>query len=313
MVDLAGRDGPAPWKDRLMNIGIYRYVPTVDGVVGEVRAAADQGFTSFWMPQIFGLDALTTFAAAAREVPDIHLGTAVVPVYREHPMALAQQALTISQLNGGRLKLGIGLSHPVVIESMWGLSYERPLRYMTEYLDALLPMLSGEASSVSGEAVTSHGAVDIAAPAPQVLVAALGPKMLELAGRVADGTVTWMTGPKTLATHIVPSINRAAEAADRPPPQIVAGLPVCVTDDPEKARERVAEFLVMYGGLPSYRAMLDREGASGPEDIAIIGSAAEVAERLAGVSECGVTTISASEIGDPDELAATRDVLVSLL
>lgn len=196
---------------------------------------------------------------------------------------------------------------------MWGLSYAKPLRHMREYLDALLPMLSGEASSVDGEAVISHGSVDVAAPAPQVLVAALGPKMLELAGRVADGTVTWMVGPKTLASHIVPSINRAAEAADRPQPQIAAGLPVCVTDNPEKARERVAEFLIMYGGLPSYRAMLDREGVNGPEDIAVIGSASEVADRLAGVSDSGVTTIAASEIGNPDELAATRDVLVSLL
>lgn len=296
-----------------MNIGIYRYVPTVDGIVDEVRSAADQGFTSYWMPQIFGLDTLTTYAAVAREVPDIHLGTAAVPIYRQHPMALAQQALTISQVNGGRVILGIGLSHPVVVESMWGLSYEKPLRHMREYLEALLPMLSGEASSVDGEAVTSHGAVDLEAPAPQVLVAALGPRMLELAGRVADGTVTWLVGPKTLAAHIVPSINRAAEAADRPRPQITAGLPVCVTDNPERARERAAEMLIMYGGLPSYRAMLDREGASGPEDVAVIGTAADVAERLAGLGESGVTTIAASEFGNPDELAATRDVLVSLL
>ena len=296
-----------------MDIGIYTYVPTVDGLVAEVRSAADQGFTSFWMPQIFGLDTLSAYAAVAREVPDIDLGTAAVPIHRAHPMALAQQALTVSQLNGGRLALGIGLSHQVVVESMWGLSYDKPLRYMREYLQALLPMLSGEASSVDGQAVTSHGSLDVDAPAPQVLVAALGPKMLELAGRVADGTVTWLVGPNTLASHIVPSINRSAEAADRPAPQIAAGLPVCVTDNPEKARERAAEMLIMYGGLPSYRAMLDREGASGPEDIAVIGSAAEVADRLAGVSESGVTTIAASEFGNPDELAATRDVLVSLL
>jgi len=144
-------------------------------------------------------------------------------------------------------------------------------------------------------------------------VAALGPKMLELAGQVADGTVTWMVGPKTLAAHIVPSIKRAAEVADRPQPQIAAGLPVCVTDNPEKARDRAAELFIMYGGLPSYRAMLDREGAEGPEDISVIGSAAEVADRLVGLSESGVTTIAASEFGNPDELAATREVLVSLL
>ncbi len=296
-----------------MDIGIYRYVPTVDGLVAEVRSAADRGFTSFWMPQIFGLDTLSAYAAVAREVPDIHLGTAAVPIYRAHPMALAQQALTVSQVNGGRLVLGIGLSHQVVVESMWGLSYDKPLRHMREYLAALLPMLSGEPSSLDGETVISHGSVEVAAPTPQVLVAALGPRMLELAGTVADGTVTWMVGPKTLAAHIVPSISRAAEAAGRARPRVAAAMPVCVTDDIERARELVAETFIMYGGLPSYRAMLDREGASGPEDVAVVGSAAEVAEQLVGIGDSGVTTIAAYEVGNPDELDATRDVLASLL
>ena len=296
-----------------MDIGIYRYVPTVDGLVAEVRSAADRGFTSFWMPQIFGLDTLSAYAAVAREVPDIDLGTAAVPIHRAHPMALAQQALTVSQLNGGRLALGIGLSHQVVVESMWGLSYDKPLLHMREYLAALLPMLSGEPSSFDGETVISHGSVEVAAPAPKVLVAALGPRMLELAGTVADGTVTWMVGPKTLAAHIVPSINRAAEAAGRARPRVTAAMPVCVTDDIERARELVAETFIMYGGLPSYRAMLDREGAAGPEDVAVVGSAAEVAEQLVGIGDSGVTTIAAYEVGNPDELDATREVLASLL
>ena len=198
-----------------MDIGIFRYEPTVDRAVDQIRIAAEQGFGSFWMPQIFGLDALTTLAIAAREVPDIRLGTGVVPVYRQHPMALAQQALTVAQVGEGRLTLGIGLSHEVVVESLWGLSYDRPLRYMREYLAALGPLLNGEETAANGEVVTARGTVDVRAPAPEVLVAALGPKMLELAGRVADGTVTWMVGPKTLAEHIVPTIGAAASTAGR--------------------------------------------------------------------------------------------------
>ncbi len=296
-----------------MDMGIFRYIPTVEGLVAEARTAAEQGFSSFWMPQIFGLDALTAFAVVAHEIPDITVGTGVVPVYRQHPMALAQQALTVSQISGGRLTLGIGLSHQIVVESMWGSSYARPLRYMTEFLEALVPMLAGETSSVTGEVVTSHGAIDIEAPAPRLLIAALGPKMLEVAGRVADGTVTWMVGPKTLAGHIVPSIGAAAEAAGRPPPETVASLPVCVTESPADARGRAAREFVMYGQLPSYRAMLDREGASGPEDIAVIGSADEVGEQLVGLRTAGVTAFAAAEFGTPDELAATREVMVSLL
>ena len=295
-----------------MDIGIFRYLPTVDAAVREVRTAADQGFGSFWMPQIFGLDALTTMAVIAREVPEIKLGTGVVPIYRQHPMALAQQALTVSQVGNGRLALGIGLSHQVVVESLWGLSYDRPLRYMREYLAALMPLLNGDQCSASGEVVTAVGAVDVAAPVPELLIAALGPRMLELAGQVTDGTVTWMVGPKTLADHIAPTITRAASAAGRPPPQVAVSLPVCVTDDPDGARERAAAEFLMYGTLPSYRAMMDREGVNGPEDLALIGSADQVAERLGAVADAGATTFAASEFGTPDELAATRELLVSL-
>lgn len=295
-----------------MDIGIFRYEPTVDRAVDQIRIAAEQGFGAFWMPQIFGLDALTTLAVAAREVPDIRLGTGVVPVYRQHPMALAQQALTVAQVGKGRLTLGIGLSHQVVVESLWGLSYDRPLRYMREYLAALGPLLNGEETAASGEVVTARGAVDVRAPAPEVLVAALGPKMLELAGRVADGTVTWMVGPKTLAEHIVPTIGAAASTAGRAEPQVAVSLPVCVTDRPDQATERAAAEFVMYGTLPSYRSMLDREGVAGPEDVAIIGSADEVATRLAAVDDAGATAFAASEFGTPDERAATRDLLISL-
>lgn len=295
-----------------MDIGIFRYMPTVEAAVREVRTAADQGFGSFWMPQIFGLDALTTMAVIAREVPEITLGTGVVPVYRQHPMALAQQALTVSQINEGRLALGIGLSHQIVVESLWGLSYERPLRYMREYLAALTPLLEGERVAASGEVVSAMGAVEVAAPRPDLLVAALGPKMLQLAGRVADGTVTWMVGPKTLADHVTPTITQAASDADRPPPQVAVSLPVCVTDRPTEARQRAAEEFVMYGTLPSYRAMMDREGVAGPEDLAVIGSADEVAERLGAIAAAGATTFAGSEFGTPDELVATRQLLVSL-
>ncbi len=295
-----------------MDIGIFRYEPTVDRAVDHIRLAADQGFGSFWMPQIFGLDALTTLAIAAREVPEIRLGTGVVPVYRQHPMALAQQALTVSQVGGGRLTLGIGLSHQIVVESLWGLSYDRPLRYMREYLDALGPLLRGEETFASGAVVTALGTVDVRAPAPELLVAALGPRMLELAGRVTDGTVTWMVGPTALAEHIVPTISAAAAEAGRPEPQVAVCLPVCVTDQPDQATERAAAEFVMYGTLPSYRAMLDREGVAGPEDVAIIGTADQVAERLAGIDRAGATAFAASEFGTPDELAATRELLISL-
>ena len=160
-----------------------------------------------------------------------------------------------------------------------------------------------------------HAALSVRGAAPFAIVAAaLGSQMLQVAGELADGTLTWCTGPDTLAGHIVPSIDRAAEAAGRPTPRVIAALPVCVTDDVDGARQQVARVLAVYGQLPSYRAMLDREGAAGPEDVAILGSSAEVTDRIGALAGIGVTDFAAVEVGaNPDEVAATRQDLIATL
>jgi F420-dependent oxidoreductase-like protein len=260
------------------------------------------------------MDALTAIAVAAKDVPNIKVGTSVIPTYPRHPMVLAQQALTTQSVIGGRLQLGIGLSHQPVVEGMWGISFDKPVRHMSDYLSILTPLLNDRRVSFSGEALTGRGEITPPpADAPPVLVAALGPQMLRLAGRVADGTITWMTGPETIRTLTAPTINTAAQEAGRPAPEVMMGLPVCVTDDVDAARERADRDYAIYGQLPSYRAMLDREGAATPADVAIIGDAGEVAGRIAALADCGVTTFAASAFGSPDELAATREVMISLL
>lgn len=282
---------------------------TVDTAVAAARAAAEVGFTSFWMPQIFGLDALATLAVVGAQVPGLELGTAVVPIYPRHPTVLAQQALTVQSASNGRLTLGIGLSHQVVIEHMLGHSFDRPASYMEEYLTALGPLLRGEQTDVDGTRVTTHMQLDIAAPPPGLLVAALGERMLHLAADLADGTATWMTGPKTLAEHTVPTLRAAAGGAGK---RVVAALPVAVTDDVASARARAAEAFKIYGVLPSYRAMLDREGASGPEDVALIGDAASVSTRIEALFETGVTEFVAVEFSRGDDAARTRETLAAL-
>jgi F420-dependent oxidoreductase-like protein len=194
-----------------MRIGIFSgAVRDVNGAVEAARQAADEGFHTYWLPQIFSIDALTALAIVGREVPGIELGTSVVPTYPRHPMVLAQQALTTQNASGGRLVLGIGLSHQVVVEGMWGYSFDKPARHMREYLEALVPLLRGEAVSVEGQTLKAMGQLDVADTSPvPVLLAALAPRMLQLAGGVADGTVTWMTGRSTLESHIVPSITAA--------------------------------------------------------------------------------------------------------
>ncbi len=297
-----------------MDIAVFGFDPTVDELENSLREAAEQGFPSYWMPQIFGMDALTAIAVAAKNVPNIRVGTSVVPTYPRHPMVLAQQALTTQSVIGGRLELGIGLSHQPVVEGMWGISFDKPVRHMSDYLSILTPLLNDRRVSFKGESVIGRGEITPPpADAPPVLVAALGPQMLRLAGRLADGTITWMTGPETIRTLTAPTISEAAEEAGRPAPQVAMGLPVCVTSDVDAARERADRDYAIYGQLPSYRAMLDREGAETPADVAIIGDAGEVADRIRALADCGVTTFAASAFGSSDELVATREVMISLL
>jgi len=247
-------------------------------------------------------------------VPGIELGTGVVPIYGRHPMALAQQSLTTQAAIQNRLTLGIGLSHQVVVEQRWGLSFERPAAYMREYLSILQPLLRGEAVAVRGERLTCEGQVSVpGATPPSVLLAALGPRMLRVAGEQADGTLTWMTGPKTIAAHIAPILNEAAEQAGRPRPRIVVGLPMCVTDDIDSARSRATRIYERYGQLPSYRAMLDREGAAGPADVAIVGSETEVEQQLAALERAGATELCASVFGSTEQKERGYALLRSLV
>lgn len=296
-----------------MNIGIFGSSPTISGLRDDIRAAAVAGFGSYWTPQIFDLDALTAFAVIAGEIPDIRLGTAVVPTYPRHPMALAQQALTVNQVAGGRLDLGIGLSHKPVVEGMWGLSFDRPVRHMSDYLKVLMPLLADQKVSHGGELVTGRGELGVRAEAPPVYVAALGEQMLKLAGKLADGTVTWMTGPKTVADLTAPTITAAAAEAGRPAPAVIAAVPVCLTGDVAEARARAAADYVIYGQLPSYRAMLDHEGLGGPEDLALIGDIDTIAGGLQRFVEAGATTVVANPFGSRDQVNATRAALADLL
>jgi F420-dependent oxidoreductase-like protein len=283
--------------------------------VAQLQRFADAGLDHAFAVQIFGPDALTLLAAAGSQVPGIGLGTGVVPVYPRHPMMLAQQALTVQWATANRLLLGIGLSHQVVVENMWGMSFDRPAAYMKEYLASLMPLLRGETVTSPGERITTNAfaPVDVAGVSvPPVLVAALGSAMLKLAGTVADGTITWMTGTGTIASHIAPTITAAAEAAGRPSPRIVVSLPIAVTSDVEGAKGRINEVFSIYPNLPSYKAMLDKEGAESPADVAFLGDEDSVVAAIERVAAAGATDSVASIIGNREERERTFAVLSGL-
>jgi 5,10-methylenetetrahydromethanopterin reductase len=277
----------------------------------QLRRAADDGLASAWMSNIFGLDALTALAVAGSQVPGIELGTAVVPTYPRHPAVMAQQALTVALAIGpGRLNLGIGLSHKIVIEDMYGYSFDKPARHMREYLSVLLPLLDGTAVSVDGDTVSAHIGLSVPrAGRVPVLLAAMAPRMLQLAGAQADGTVLWMTGPATVRDYVVPAITAAASAAGRPSPRVVCSLPICVTSDPDGARANAEKELAIYGQLPSYRAMLDREGAAGPGDVALVGDEDAVTAQIGALADAGVTDFVAVEVARGEDRDRTRSLL----
>lgn len=261
---------------------------TLDDLIESARQAEAAGLDNIWMANIFGFDAISALGFIGREVPRLGLGTAVTPTYPRHPTAIAQQALTTAAATGGRFSLGIGLSHKVVIEDMLGMSYDRPAKHMREYLSVLMPLVRGAAANFDGEQYRVHGyQLDVPGSANMpVLVAALGPVMLKLAREMADGTITWMVGHRTLENHIVPSIG-----SDK---TVVAGIPIVMTTKVDEAKAIINEQLAIYGQLPSYRAMLDREGAALPADIALVGDENALRSGIERLRSAGVTDFNAA-------------------
>ncbi|MDO8390618.1 MAG: LLM class F420-dependent oxidoreductase [Actinomycetota bacterium] len=297
-----------------MRLGIMAAVDnggTLEQLIDQARVSHEAGVDTFWAAQTFGLDTLTALAVVGREVPGIELGTSVVPTYPRHPMMLAQQALTVQVAIGNRLCLGIGLSHRPVVEGMWGLSFDKPVRHLREYLSGMMPLLEGANVRFKGDVFTVRGAISApGAQRPTVIVAALGEQMLRVAGALADGTTTWCVGPETLRNFTIPTIRQAAADAGRPEPRIVASLPITVTDDVDDARRRTGEELAMYNSLPSYRTMMDKEGVVGPADLAIVGSEAEVRDRLLELKAAGVSDFNAVIISvDIEERLRTLSVM----
>ena len=299
-------------------MGTMGAAPTLDGQVQQAVAAEQDGFDGYWTPQIAGADALTLLALAGQRTSRIELGTAVVPTFPRHPMMLAQQALTTHSAAGGRLVLGIGLSHKPAVEGRWGLKFDTPALHMEQYLTVLRSLVETGSVDFDDTLFRVSGEIQrMSTSALPICIAALAPMMLRIAGELADGTITWMAGLRTVETHIVPRITRAAEAAGRSAPRICVGLPICVTDDRQAAFEAAAGFFGRYRDLPSYRRMLDIEGVESPAEVAVIGNESHVETQLGALAAAGATDFLASMFpaGDDAEgsVARTRALLKRLV
>jgi 5,10-methylenetetrahydromethanopterin reductase len=288
---------------------------SVEAIVEHAAQAAADGFSSYWLAEhpTGGFDALTVLTVVGTRVPTIELGTAIVPTMPRHPMVLAGQALTTNAVIDGRLVLGIGLSHAPMMAQL-GIGFDKPIRHLREFLSVLMPLLDDGRVAFDGATISCNAQVfKHTQPRCGVVVAALGPQALAVCGARTDGTTLAWVGPRTIRDHIVPTLSEAAATAGRTKPRIIATLPICVTNEPKKVRAAIDKTLSMYGQLPSYRAMFEREGVGGPGDVALVGDEDAVINMIDALRDAGVTDFAPSEFtASPEERRRTRALLKSL-
>lgn len=281
-------------------------------LVDHAAQAEADGFSTYWLAQLGVPDALTAIAVMGATTSTIEIGTAVIPTWPRHPLMLAAQALTVQQAIGPRLLLGIGLAHKSSVEGTFKIPFATPAKHMDEYLEVLLPALTDRKVAFTGDiwSAETDGIGGAPAEPPTVMLAAMGPRMLQLAGERTAGSILWLSGPKAIAEQIKPALDAAAASVGRPAPRIVASVPVCVTSKPDDVKGMVGALLAGYNDLPSYRGVMDTEGAGGPADVSLIGSEDEVRAGLAAFAAAGATDFSALEfIVDPADAASTRTLL----
>ncbi|WP_062216663.1 TIGR03564 family F420-dependent LLM class oxidoreductase [Streptomyces sp. NBRC 109706] len=273
----------------------------VDELVAQAREFAGLGGRSVWFSQLFDHDAMTVAAVVGREVPSVRVGTQVVPLYPRHPLQLAAQAQTAQAATGGRFTLGVGTGVRGLLEPAYGTPYPPPIRHLRESLTVLRRVLDGErAPQFVGEGVIARPPLPTAVAGGSgvpLLVAAMGPQALRVTGELADGTLPFLAGPRTLAERIVPVLHRAAEAAGRPAPRIVAAVPAVVTDDPDVVQRIAAIRLGAYASIPSYRRAVAAEGASHPVELALVGDERTVEAGIRRYVDAGATEVVLTQTG----------------
>ncbi len=297
-----------------MRIGLSGGGASIARVIEQAKDAERDGFSSLWYPSAAGGDPLVPIAVAGRETTRIELGTAVLQTYPCHPLLMANRAASVAfSMGRAGFTLGVGPSHVPVIEGMYGIASDRPGRHTEEYVTILMAALRDGQADVDGELLHAHGRRSVAPDFPvPVLVGALAPHLLRVAGEMADGTITWMANARAVGEHVVPRLRAAAGGRS---PRVVVGLPVAVHDDADEARAEAAAQFAMYGNLPNYRRILDIGGAAGPADAVIVGDEESVAGQVRALFDAGATDLWAAPfpVGDRQvSRARTRALLASL-
>lgn len=272
----------------------------VEKLIRQTREAAEAGLSSAWFSQLFDHDAITAAALAGREVPDIAIGSGVVPLFGRHPLTIAAQAQTAQAATGGRFTLGVGLGAKAMLEPAFGPGFERPIRRLRESLAVLRQVFSGEQVDHDGELITARPPMPTAVAGGggvPLVVAAVGPQALRAAGELADAAMPFLAGPRVLAEHIIPDVKKGADAAGRPMPRIIAAVPAIVTSEPDTVRDLANEHFGFYPGLPSYQRLFATEGVEHPAALTLIGDEDTVAAGFHRYFEAGADAVVATQSG----------------
>jgi F420-dependent oxidoreductase-like protein len=274
-----------------------QYREKVDRMVAAAVTAEREGFASIWVPQVPNdFDAMTAIALMGQATERVELGTAVMPIQTRHPVAMAQQALANQAICNGRFTLGLGPSHHWIVEDMLGLEYDKPAALVRDYVEVLNVAFAGPGPvDVENERFRIHNPLDVTDVSPTpILLAALAPVMLRIAGAQADGTILWMADEKAIGEHVVPRITKAAADAGRPEPRIVAGVPValCGNDEVDEARDRANRVLGHAEFSPNYQRLLEHGNATDVGDILAGGDEQAIVARLVQFRDAGVTDLS---------------------
>jgi F420-dependent oxidoreductase-like protein len=263
----------------------------------DTEAAEAAGFTSLWVPQVPNdFDGLTAVALMGQVTSTIELGTAVMPIQTRHPIAMAQQSLANQAVCAGRFTLGLGPSHHWIVSDMLGLPYERPAALVRSYLEVLDVAFAGPGSvDVENDDFRVHNELDITdiTPTP-ILLAALAPLMLAVAGELASGTILWMADERAIGGHVVPRITEAASSVGRPAPRVVAGVPValCANREVDAARDWANQVLGHAEYSPNDLRLLEHGDATDVGDVLAAGDEAAVVARLQSFRDAGVTDLA---------------------
>jgi len=272
----------------------------VEKLVRQTREAADAGLSAVWFSQLFDHDAITAAAIAGREVPDISVGSGVVPLYGRHPLAIAAQAQTAQAATAGRFTLGVGLGAKAMLEPAFGPGFERPVRHLRESLTVLLQVLRGDQADYAGEMITARPPMSTLVAGGggvPVVVAAVGPQALHVAGELAHAAMPFLAGPRALAEHIIPDVAKGAAAAGRPMPRVIAAVPAIVTDEVEKVRDLANKHFGFYPKLPSYQRLFATEQVSHPSALTLIGDEDAVAMGIRRYFDAGADGVVVTQSG----------------